>query len=165
MFEEEFYQHYDGQPGLDAHSQLASEQGSKTAAAAGDYKAQLGHFLKRVVAEIAATFISAYKLTSRPPLDRIPGTGEVQLDQIEQSAAQGLGGGLSLSITQSRVKRLVERLSDSEIQECINDAWAQAAVWCSTPAGGFVYEAFVRAETLDSDSLALKYKFVTGSRE
>jgi hypothetical protein len=166
MFEEEFYQHYDGQPGLDAHSQLASEQErSKTAASTGDYKAQLGHFLKKVMAEIAATFISAYRLTSRPPLDRIPGTGEVQLDQIEQQAVQGLGGGLSLNITNSRVKRLVEKLSDSEIQECINDAWAQAAVWCSTPAGGFIYETFVRAETLDSDSLALKYKFVTGSRE
>jgi hypothetical protein len=63
------------------------------------------------------------------------------------------------------VKRLVERLSDSEIQECINDAWAQAAVWCSTPDGGFVYEAFARAETLDSDTLILKYKFVTGTRE
>jgi hypothetical protein len=166
LFEEEFYQHYDGQPGGDALSQLASEQDRpKTAAATGDYKAQLGRFLKRVMAEIAATFISAYRLTSRPPLDHIPGTGEVQLDQMEQQALQGLGGGLSLSITGSRVKRLVERLSDSEIQECINDAWAQAAVWCSTPDGGFVYEAFARAETLDSDTLILKYKFVTGTRE
>ena len=166
LFEEEFYQHYDGQPGGDALSQLASEQDRpKTAAATGDYKAQLGRFLKRVMAEIAATFISAYRLTSRPPLDHIPGTGEVQLDQMEQQALQGLGGGLSLSITGSRVKRLVERLTDSEIQECINDAWAQAAVWCSTPDGGFVYEAFARAETLDSDTLILKYKFVTGTRE
>jgi len=205
MFEEEFYQHYDGQPGGDALSQLASEQdkpllmklldlhsfdgggkcsrcgaartgdserdskpcpkGRKQAAATGDYKAQLGRFLKRVMAEIAATFISAYRLVSRPPLDHIPGTGEVQLDQMEQQALQGLGGGLSLNVTGSRVKRLVERLSDSEIQECINDAWAQAAVWCSTPDGGFVYEAFARAETLDSDTLILKYKFVTGTRE
>ncbi len=166
LFEEEFYQHYDGQPGGDALSQLASEQDRpKTAAATGDYKAQLGRFLKRVMAEIAATFISAYRLTSRPPLDHIPGTGEVQLDQMEQQVIQGLGGGLSLSITGSRVKRLVERLTDSEIQECINDAWAQAAVWCSTPDGGFVYEAFARAETLDSDTLILKYKFVTGTRE
>lgn len=165
MFEEEFYQHYDGQPGGDALSQLASEQERpKTAAATGDYKAQLGRFLKRVVAEIAAAFISAWKMTGREPLDKAPGTGEVQLDQVEQQQQyQGLSS-LSLNITKSRVKYLVEKLSDSELQEILNDCWAQAAVWCSSPNGGYVREVFVRAETLDS-SLNLKYRFVTGTRD
>ena len=204
MFEEEFYQHYDGQPGGDALSQLASEQdkpllmklldlhsfdgggkcsrcgaartgdserdskpcpkGRKQAAATGDYKAQLGRFLKRVMAEIAVTLVSAWKVTGRPPLDKVPGTGEIQLDQFEQQQYQGLSS-LNLSITKSRVKYLVEKLSDSEVQECINNAWAQSAVWNSDPQGGMVFECFCRAETLDSESLRLTYKFVTGTRE
>ena len=60
---------------------------------------------------------------------------------------------------------MVEKLSDSEVQECINNAWAQSAVWNSDPQGGMVFECFCRAETLDSESLRLTYKFVTGTRE
>jgi phage-related minor tail protein len=82
---------------------------------------------------------------------------------MEQQQLQG--GSTTLNITGSRVKALVEKLTDSEIQEAINDGWAQAAVWCSSPGGGFVYEVFVRAETLDSESLLLKYRFVTGTRD
>ena len=140
------------------------KSGHKTAAM-GDAKEKFGAFLKRVMAEVAATFISAYKVTSRPPLDKIPGMGEVQLDQIEQQQMQGSTSGFVFNTTTSRVKNLVQKLTDSDIQECINDAWAQAAVWCSSPGGGFVYEVFARAETLDSESLTLKYKFVTGTRD
>ena len=159
-FGEEYYQNSDFGPGGDALSYLASP---KTGAGLGD-KEKLGEFLKRVVAEIAVTFISAFKLTSRPPLDKVPGTGEVQLDQIEQQQTQGMSS-LSLNITESRVKKLVSGLNDGEVQECLNDSWAQAAVWCGSPQGGFVYEVFVRAETLDQESLVLKYRFVTGTRE
>ena len=134
----------------------------KTAGIGGG-KEQFASFLKRVMAEVAATFIAAYKVTSRTPLDKIPGVGELQLDQIEQQQMQNTS--MTLNITGSRVKNLVQKLTDSDIQECINDAWAQAAVWCSSPGGGFVYEVFVRAETLDSESLLLTYKFVTGTRD
>jgi hypothetical protein len=83
---------------------------------------------------------------------------------VEQQQYQGLSS-LTLIVTGSRVKNLVQKLTDSDIQECVNDAWAQAAVWCSSQGGGFVYEVFVRAETIDSESLLLKYKFVTGTRD
>ncbi len=157
-FTQEFGSQYGEGP--DALSVLAGLM--KTAGTLQD-KENFGTFLKRVMAELAATFISAYKLTSRPPLNKIPGIGEIQLDQIEQQQLQG--GSTTLNITGSRVKALVEKLTDSDIQNCINDAWAQGAVWVSSPSGGMVYECFVRAETLDSESLNLKYKFVTGYRD
>jgi hypothetical protein len=157
-FSQEFGSQYGGAP--DALTVLAGLM--KTAGTMQD-KEKFSTFLKHVMAELAAAFISAYKLTSRPPLDKIPGIGEVQLDQMEQQQLQG--GSTTLNITGSRVKALVEKLTDSEIQEAINDGWAQAAVWCSSPGGGFVYEVFVRAETLDSESLLLKYRFVTGTRD
>jgi hypothetical protein len=161
IFAEEFYQNYDMGPGGDALSHLSSQM---KRAGMGNAKEQFGTFLKRVMAEVAATMISAYKVTSRPPLDKIPGTGELQLDQIEQQQYQGISS-LSLNVTKSRVKYLAEKLTDSDLQEILNDSWAQAAVWCSSSSGGYVWEIFVRAETLDSESLRLTYKFVTGTRD
>jgi hypothetical protein len=56
-------------------------------------------------------------------------------------------------------------MNDSDIQDAINDAWAQSAVWHSgSGSGNFTYEVFVRAESIDTDSMTLKYKFVTGTK-
>ena len=154
MFDEEFHAQYDDGPALGV---VAKQAGL------GQEKGQFGSFLKKVMAEVAATFVAAYKVTSRSPLDKIPGTGELALDQVDQQQP-GMSSFI-LTDSGSRVKHLVEKLNDNDIQDCINDAWAQAAVWCSDPAGGFVYEVFVRAETLDSESLKLKYRFVTGTRD
>ena len=121
-FTQEFGSQYGEGP--DALTVLAGLM--KTAGTLQD-KEKFSTFLKHVMAELAAAFISAYKLTSRPPLDKIPGIGEVQLDQMEQQQLQG--GSTTLNITGSRVKALVEKLTDSDIQSCINDGWAQAAVW------------------------------------
>jgi hypothetical protein len=56
-------------------------------------------------------------------------------------------------------------MNDSDIQDAINDAWAQAAVWHSgSGSGNFTYEVFVRAESIDTDAMILKYKFVTGTK-
>jgi hypothetical protein len=160
MFQEEFYQNFDMGPEGGALNVVA-----KRAAAFGGEKAQFGAFLKKVMAEVAATFISAWKVTSRPPLDKVPGTGSLQLDQVEQRDFSGMSGLLmGQEGMGSRVKHLVDKLNDSDVQDEINNAWAQSAVWNSTPNGGFVYEVFVRAESLDSESLLLKYKFVTGVR-
>ena len=136
----------------------------KLAAFSGDEKQQFSAYLKRVMAEVAATFISVYKVTNKPPLNKVPGTGELQLEQVEQQQYQNISG-FNIIDNGSRLKYLVEKMNDSDIQECINDAWAQAAVWCSSPGGGFVYEVFCRAETLDSESLVLKYRFVTGLKD
>ena len=111
--------------------------------------------------EIAATFIAAFKCTSRMPLNKVPGVGEIQLAQIEKPANTGW----NVVNTGSRVKYLLDKLTDSEIQDAINGAWSQGAVWNDSPEGGFVYEVFVRAETIDTDSMIMKYKFVTGTKE
>jgi hypothetical protein len=38
-------------------------------------------------------------------------------------------------------------------------------VWNDNAEGGFVYEVFVRPETIDTESLVMKYKFIAGTRE
>jgi hypothetical protein len=154
MFTDEFYGQYSGVPGA------AMAVASKTAA--GGEAKQFAEFLNVVCGEIAATMVAAFKVTSRPLLDKIPGIGEIQLDTIEQGTqSMGLG-----QITQGgRVKFLMEQLNDSEVKQAINEAWAQAAVWHEGADGGFVYEVFVRPETIDTDSLKMKYKFVCGTKE
>jgi hypothetical protein len=111
--------------------------------------------------EVAATFIAAFKVTTRMPMNQIPGVGEIQLAQVEQPVASTF----NIVNTGSRVKYLMDKLTDSEIQDAINDAYAQGAVWHEAKEGGFVYEVFVRAETIDTESMILKYKFVTGTKE
>jgi hypothetical protein len=155
MFTDEFYGQYEGIPGA------AMNVASKTAAE-GDEAKQFGLFLKKVCGEIAATLVAAFKVTARPLLDKVPGIGEMQLDTIEQgSNSMPLG-----NVTQGgRVKYLMDKLNDGDIKAAINDAWAQAAVWNDSGDGGFVYEVFVRPETIDTESLKMKYKFVCGTRE
>lgn len=157
MFSDEFYANYPGVPGQYLASQKTAATGKE------DQKELLSDFLKKVMGEIAVTFAAAFKVTSRPvQLDRVPGTGEVNLVNVENSVnnwpfyAGEVGG---------RVKYLLEEMNDSDIQDAINDAWAQAAVWHNgSGSGNFTYEVFVRAESIDTDAMTLRYKFVTGTK-
>jgi hypothetical protein len=158
-FTEEFYSQTQAIPGASL-SIAASLVANKKAGA--DEKTQFSLFLKRVMGEVAASFIAAFKVTTRMPMNKIPGVGEIQLAQVEQPT--GLSA-FNVVNTGSRVKYLMEKLTDSEIQDCINDSYAQAAVWHEAKDGGYVYEVFVRAETVDTDSMLLKYKFVTGTKD
>jgi len=163
MFSEEFYSNYPGIPGSALKMQGSLAEFKKKAAASEGQKEMLADFLKKVMGEIACTFVAAFKVTSRPvDLDKIPGTGEVNLVSVENSVnnwpfyAGEVGG---------RVKFLLEQMNDSDIQDAINDAWSQAAVWHSgSGTGNFTYEVFVRAEAIDTDNMTLKYKFVTGTK-
>ena len=163
MFSEEFYANYPGVPGAALKMQGSLAEFKKRAAASNEQKEMLGDFLKKVVGEIASTFVAAFKVTSRPvQLDQIPGTGEVNLVNVENSVnnwpfyAGEVGG---------RVKYLLEQMNDSDIADAINESWAQCSVWHSGSASGnFTYEVFVRAESIDTDNMKLKYKFVTGTK-
>jgi len=154
MFTDEFYANYEAIPG----SALAVVS-SKVAAA--EEKQQFTLFLKKVMGEVAATFIAAFKCTSRMPLNKVPGVGEIQLAQVEQP----VNSAFNVVNTGSRVKYLMEKLTDSQLQDAINDAYAQGAIWHEGKEGGYVYEIFVRAESIDTESMILKYCFVTGTKE
>jgi hypothetical protein len=136
---------------------LASCRLKKTANKTDD-KNQFSEFMKLLVGEIAATFIAAFKVTSRPLMNMVPGKGKMSLEYVEQQSS-------GVSNNGSRIKALLAELTDSDLQEVINDSWAQAAVWHDDPKQGYVYEVFVRAESLDKDLLEFRYSFVTGTKE
>ena len=154
MFTDEFYQNYQAVPG-------AALAALKEKVAGADEKKQFALFLKRVMGEVAASFLAAFKVTFRPPMNKVPGVGEIRLTEIEQPVTSVF----NIINTGSRVKYLMDKLTDSEVQDAINGAFAQAAVWCEEKENGYVYEVFVRAETIDTDSMILSYRFVTGTRE
>jgi hypothetical protein len=156
MFTDEFYGQEMGVPG----SAFASLKASKTAGA--DEAKQFAIFLKKVCGEIAATFVAAFKVTSRPILDKVPGKGEIQLAQIEQP--QGLSS-FNIYNTGSRVKYLMNKLTDSEIRDAVNGSSAQGAVWHDGEDGGYVYEVFVRIDDIDTESLIATYSYICGTRE
>jgi hypothetical protein len=130
-------------------------------ASPSDWADQFGHFLKGVIGEVAAAFIAAFKVTQRPLMSKVPGVGKVQLDQYEQPSALPNGNLIDVG---SRVRFLAEKLNDSDLQEVINNAWAQSSVWNTSEDGGYTYEVFVRASKFDRDTLALSYEFVVGTK-
>jgi hypothetical protein len=152
QFMEEFYANYSQAPALGV---IASK------VAAADEKNQFSLFLKRVMGEVAATFVTAFKVTNKQPFNMVPGKGEIQLQYIEQNS--GLSSFNTVN-TGSRVKHMLDELNDSDIAEAINTARASGSVWCDDPSGGFVYEVFVRAEDIDKDSMVMTYSYIIGTK-
>ncbi len=180
MFTDEFYGQQEGVPGRAFASKqafikaiMATEEakvfgqafaflnGLKKTAGADEAK-QFAIFLKKVCGEVAATFVAMFKVTSRPMLDQVPGKGEIQLAQVEQP--QGLSS-FNIYNQSSRVKYLMDKLTDSEIKDAINGSSAQAAVWHDGEEGGYVYEVFVRIDDIDTESLIATYSFIIGTKE
>ncbi len=126
-----------------------------------EFQAQFADFLKKAMGEIAASLITAFKVTSRPLMNKVPGTGEVKLDEVEQNNMPLPLGSTNIA---SRVRYLMGKLTDSQIQEAINGAWAQAAVWNEDKNGGYNYEVFIRPDSLDKTTMVLKYEFVVGTK-
>jgi hypothetical protein len=131
----------------------------KKAALDAQEKESLLAILQGICGEIAATFVSAFKVTNRPLVTGVPGEGVVVLHGPGETSMplstqydQGLG---------ARVKTLVRSMNDSDIQEILNESWSQASVWSK----GFCYEVLVRAEAFDDETLEVHYKFITQMRE
>lgn len=125
-------------------------------------KEQLRTILQGVCGEIAATIITAYKVTSTPLALNVPGEGHVAL-----GCSNAIPPALSTQtdmFLEDRIKAICAKLNDGDLQEILNDTWAQAAVWCASPNGGFTYEVLIRAEAFDDETLTLRYKYVTNKK-
>jgi hypothetical protein len=64
----------------------------------------------------------------------------------------------------SQLKALLTDINSGDLTNCVNDAWAQSAVW-TDEAKRSMYEVFVRIESIDTDTLTITYKYVTGMKE
>jgi hypothetical protein len=160
QFDQEFYAASEGLSSKAFRASYAIATINKKASVE-EFRAQFADFLKKAMGEIAATFIAAFKVTSRPLMNKVPGTGQIKLDEVENAATFVNGTPLNVS---SRVAYLMSKLTDSDIKEAINSAWSQAAVWNEDTNGGYTYEVFVRPEALDKQTMVLSYNFVVGTK-
>ena len=143
---DEFYRSVTNIPAF--RLQMAASK-EKTAAATPEARKAVLEILQGVCGEIAATFIAAYRATSKPLAIGIPGDGAIDLSGY---------GGMELA---TQMKSLIRTMNDTDLQMVLNDSWAQASVWCNGKERGFTYEVLVRAEAFDDETLELKYRFVT----
>jgi hypothetical protein len=162
MFDQEFYQQQESIDPSGIRTASCLMKLRKTADAA-EFKAQFADFLKKTMGEVAASFMAAFKVTMRPMMNKVPGVGEIQLQYIEQPL-QEQRNAYNIPNIASRVRFLVSKLNDSDIQDAINAGWAQASVSNDSEDGGFVYEIFVRPSALDVETLVLSYEFVVGTK-
>lgn len=120
-------------------------------------------FLKGLVAAYAAQLIGAYKATGKPLTLATPYTDSLDLTAALEFAGAG-STPEALNSAKAQFSQALGNLNDDQRKMLLDNAVAQAAVWCPNTqgSGGFNYEVFVRAEKLDGTSLTVKV--VTGAK-
>lgn len=124
----------------------------------------LDTFLKGVVAAYAAQLIGAFKATNKPLTLATP-----YQDTLDLAATLEFAGGAAatpdaVNSAKAQFSQALGNMNDDQRKMLLDNAMAQAAVWCPNTqgSGGFNYEVFVRAEKLDGTSLTVKV--VTGAK-
>jgi len=163
FFIDQFYrQHSDIPPAL---LTMKSSLNNKTASKEEKINA-IAEFLKRLAGEIGSSLLAAFMLTARPLFTYTPAFGELCLSDEESYLPLNplmTSGGTSPYTEQ--LKALLTDINDGDLAQALNGAWAQGAVWHESETGKFLYEVFVRIEEVDIDTLTIKYKYVTGTKE
>jgi hypothetical protein len=165
FFSDQFYRtHADIPPALMVMKDKAASL-SKTAAAE-EKTAIVAEFLKKLAGEIASSLLAAYMVTGRPVFTYTPAESFICLTDENTYVPMNpmlTGGGMNPVVAQ--LKSLFNAINDGELAEAINGAWAQGAVWHDDVDGRYLYEIFVRIEEVDTETLNIKYKFITGTKE
>jgi hypothetical protein len=164
--------HMKSEPKKDVVYYILDQEGllrkkSKSAGATKETLNMVKELLSKLAGEIASSLLAAYKTTGRPIFTQIPGESYINLNMDPAS----ISSNTPLLIADespyaNHLKAALNTLTDSELSDAINDAWAQSAVWNNADEGyRFLYEVFVRIESVDTDTLIVKYKYVTGVKE
>ena len=117
-------------------------------------------FLSKLSAEIASTLLAAFQVSDKPAFVGVATEGTIDLKTYSW---QEISPKLT-SVTDpvaAQIKNLLESISDSELTDVINESWSQAAVWKDSGSKPFLYEVFVRIESVDTDTMLVTYKFIT----
>jgi hypothetical protein len=142
--------------------QMAASKSAAADEASFNAKEEMTNILQGVCGEIVATLVAAYKVSMKPLASGVPGEGHVCL----VNSSPSMGTSTPSVSTQwdvflaDRIRTMCTKLNDGDLQDIINDAWAQGAVWCKGDKGGFTYEVLVRAESFDDQTLELRYKYL-----
>ena len=125
---------------------------------------QMDQFVKQILAAYASQLISAFQVTSRPISLGVPFEDTLDLADLLRYAG---GATVSDNARDAAVTQLIAgmtKLNDGQRRLLLENAFAQAAVWCNGKggSGGFNYEVYVRATELGESTM--KITVVTGQK-
>lgn len=165
FFSDQFYRvHTDISPAL-----LTMKSSLENKTASSPEKAKIiGEFLRKLSGEIASSLLAAFVMTDRPLFTGSPAYSSINLKDGSTYLPMNpilTSGGMNPYAEQFRA--LLKSVNDGELADAINDAWAQGGVWHGTEGSTdrWLYEVFVRIESVDIDTLEIRYKYVTGIKE
>ena len=162
FFMDQFYKiHADISP---ANLTIKSSINQKTASDI-DGAMVVADFLAKLSAEIASTLLAAFVVTNAPAFVGVPTTGTISLMNVGTDVMMSPLLGAAMNPITQQLKSLLDNMNDSQLTEAINDAWAQSAVWKEAGTTSFLYEVFVRIESVDTEAMTITYKFITDLKE
>lgn len=124
----------------------------------------VSEFLKGIAGELAASLLAAFKVTSRPCFTYTPCYATLDLKEY-LTPSDYPGRAVSPTAFAEQLKALVQSLNSGDLTEALNQAYAQSAVWHESDQDSYTYEIFVRLEDFDTDSLKIRYKYLSGKKE
>jgi hypothetical protein len=158
FFMDQFYKiHADIAP-----ANLTVKSSSLKTASNEEKQSLVSDYLLKLSAEIGSSLLAACMVTDKPSFVGVPTEGTIDLSNgwTEMNSMFATANPMV-----AQLKSLFESISDSELSDAINDAWSQAAVWKSSGIQAFLYEVFVRIESVDTETMLVKYKFITSLKE
>lgn len=166
FFNDQFYRiHTDIRPAMlsvkSSLKKIASNEASR--------KDAVAQFLKKISAEIASSLLTAFICSGGKPLfTYTPGMSSINL--MDMSCMQWGSASMPPEISTAnpignQLKSLFNAINDGELTEAINSAWSQGAVWHDAEDGRYLYEVFVRIEEVDTETMVVRYKYITGTKE
>jgi len=161
FFTDQFYKIHADIPA----SSLVIKSSLNKLAAETDKVALVETYLSSLAAEIASSLLAAFVVEPKLNFIDIPTEGKIDL---KSSPSVFLNPMLSRDVQDpivSQLEMFFNGLNDNELTDAINAAWAQSAVWKEDNANGFLYEVFVRIESVDIDNMTISYKFVAKKKE
>ena len=122
-------------------------------------------YLTSLAAEIASSLLAAFLVDPRPNFIDVATIGQIDLKASSAVLKNPLLSRKVQDPIVAQLEQFLNTLNDNELTEAINNAWAQSAVWKEDGIKGFLYEIFVRIESVDIDNMTISYKFIARKKE
>lgn len=121
-------------------------------------------FLKGVLGGYAAQLIAVFQVTNKPLALSAPFEDHLDLAETIRVTGGPQATAQAQEAAVAQFQTAMNKLTDDQKKMLVDGAIAQAAVWCNNAkgSGGFNYEVFVRAQSLDGTTLVVKV--VTGTK-
>ena len=122
-------------------------------------------YLTSLAAEISSSLLAAFVVDPKLNFIDVPTEGTIDLKASPSIFMNPMLSKDVLNPIISQLSSFFNSLNDNELTDAINNSWSQSAVWKENGKNGFLYEIFVRIESVDVDNMTITYRFVASKKE